>query len=65
MHLIPSGDARATDPINANVFGNLDLAISEGGENFSAGYAFIALHLDRKLTHIIGRNNCFAWLGLS
>ncbi|KAL4244437.1 ATP-binding cassette transporter C [Abortiporus biennis] len=38
VHLIPTGDASDTgEDINANVFRNLDSAVSEGGENFSAG----------------------------
>ncbi|KAA1472498.1 multidrug resistance-associated ABC transporter [Dentipellis sp. KUC8613] len=39
VHLIPSEDASpdADDEVNANVFRNLDSAVSEGGENFSTG----------------------------
>lgn len=41
MHLIPASDAPSEDPetLNANVFRNLDSPVSEGGENFSTGYA--------------------------
>ncbi|KAI6040937.1 P-loop containing nucleoside triphosphate hydrolase protein [Pisolithus marmoratus] len=39
VHLIPSEDSpeETPDTINANVFRNLDSAVSEGGENFSTG----------------------------
>ncbi|CCM00229.1 uncharacterized protein FIBRA_02257 [Fibroporia radiculosa] len=39
VHLIPSSDTPAEDAetVNANVFRNLDSAVSEGGENFSSG----------------------------
>ena len=43
VHLIPSGSTEAEDTeenlatVNANVFRNLDLRVSEGGENFSTG----------------------------
>ncbi|KAL4079580.1 hypothetical protein J3A83DRAFT_4368342 [Scleroderma citrinum] len=39
VHLIPSEDIpeEVPDTINANVFRNLDSAVSEGGENFSTG----------------------------
>ena len=41
VHLIPSEDAvvEDTEGINVNVFRNLDSPVSEGGENFSTGYA--------------------------
>ena len=41
VHLIPAGDAPSEDPetLNANVFRNLDSPVSEGGDNFSTGYA--------------------------
>lgn len=41
VHLIPASDAPDEDPetLNANVFRNLDSPVSEGGENFSTGYA--------------------------
>lgn len=39
VHLIPSEDnpEETPDTINANIFRNLDSAVSEGGENFSTG----------------------------
>ncbi|KAF9450628.1 ABC transporter-like protein, partial [Macrolepiota fuliginosa MF-IS2] len=39
VHLIPSVDTptEAADTVNANVFRDLDNAVSEGGENFSTG----------------------------
>lgn len=39
VHLIPSEDTpqEAVDAINANVFRDLDSAVSEGGDNFSTG----------------------------
>ena len=48
VHLIPSEDtpAEAADTVNQNVFRNLDSAVSEGGENFSTGYA-PSLRLDK------------------
>ena len=41
VHLIPAGDetAEVGADINVNVFRNLDSPVSEGGENFSTGYA--------------------------
>lgn len=42
VHLIPSGDAaqsEESETVNTNVFKNLDSPVSEGGDNFSTGYA--------------------------
>ena len=40
VHLIPSEDSPVDDPetLNANIFRNLDFAVTEEGENFSTGY---------------------------
>ncbi|KAI8388117.1 P-loop containing nucleoside triphosphate hydrolase protein [Radiomyces spectabilis] len=37
VELLPSDDAEVIENVNANVFQNLDTAVSEGGKNFSQG----------------------------
>ena len=73
--MIPSEDSSEPIPgdINVNVFRNLDSPVSEGGENFSTGYARISMFPIIILTFLsrgacvalTARSSCFAWLARS
>ena len=62
VHLIPEEDTEEDpDAINANVFRNLDSAVSEGGENFSTGYANSFPPDIIFVSHQTARSNCCVW----
>lgn len=66
VHLIPpeATPASSENSSDANVFRDLDSAVSEGGENFSTGFEICSL--SSKATDILPeRNNFYAWPGQS